>query len=77
MHSIAVKTGLLSNTMEYILVGRESEKLAMLVKEITRRQSKLWIKVTEYVTFATAVAMVVFAAWQLWVQYFVTPGVGK
>ena len=51
--------------------------MAMLVMEITRRQSKLWIKVTEYVTFATAVAMVAFAAWQLWVQYFVTLGGGK
>lgn len=72
-----MQTAALSKTMQNILLRRDSEQMAMLVEEITRRQNKLWIKVTEYVAFATAVAMVAFAAWQLWVQYFVTPGGGK
>ena len=49
----------------------------MLVNEITRRQNKFRNKVIEYVTFAMAVAMVAFATWQLWVQYFVNLGGGK
>lgn len=77
LHSIAVQTADLIEAMQYIVLRGDSEKMAMLVKEITRRQSKFWIKMTEYVAFATAVAMVAFTAWQIWVQYFVTPGGGK
>ena len=51
--------------------------MAMLVQEITRRQSKFWNKVIEYTTFTMVVAMVAFAAWQLWMQYVVVPGGGK
>ena len=34
-------------------------------------------KIIEFVTVATALAMMAFAAWQLWMQYFVTQGGGK
>jgi uncharacterized membrane protein YcjF (UPF0283 family) len=60
--------------MQYILLGRDSEKkkMEMSVQEITRRQNKFWNKVIEYTTFTMTAAMVAFAAWQLWMQYFVT-----
>ncbi|MGB7661993.1 MAG: hypothetical protein WBL67_04575 [Nitrososphaeraceae archaeon] len=45
--------------------------MTMLVQEITRRQNKFWNKVIENTTFTMAAAMVAFAAWQLWMQYFV------
>jgi hypothetical protein len=69
-----VQTAALSKTAQYILLGRDSEKkeMAMLVQEITRRQNRFWNKVIEYMTFAMTAAMVAFAAWQLWMQYFVT-----
>jgi hypothetical protein len=69
-----VQTAGLSKTMQYILLGRDSEKkkMAMLVQEITRRQNKFWNKVIEYTTFTMTAAMIAFAAWQLWMQYFVT-----
>jgi hypothetical protein len=46
--------------------------MEMSVQEITRRQNKFWNKVIEYTTFTMTAAMVAFAAWQLWMQYFVT-----
>ena len=52
-------------------------KMAMLVQEMTRRKNKFWNNVIEYVTFTMAVGMVAFAAWQLWMQYVVTPGGGE
>jgi hypothetical protein len=60
--------------MQYIVLGRDSEKkkMEMSVQEITRRQNKFWNKVIEYTTFTMTAAMVAFAAWQLWMQYFVT-----
>jgi hypothetical protein len=60
--------------MQYILLGRDSEKkkMEMSVQEITRRQNKFWNKVIEYTTFTMTAAMIAFAAWQLWMQYFVT-----
>jgi hypothetical protein len=69
-----VQTAALSKTVQYILLGRESEKkkMAMLVQEITRKQNRFWHKVIEYVTFTMTAAMAAFAAWQLWMQYFVT-----
>ncbi|MGB7632594.1 MAG: hypothetical protein WBL68_02620 [Nitrososphaeraceae archaeon] len=69
-----MQTADLSKTMQYILLRRDSEKkkMAMLVREITRRQNKFWNKVIEYTTFTMAAAMAAFAAWQLWMQYFVT-----
>jgi hypothetical protein len=36
-------------------------------------KTKFWNNVIEYVTFTMAVAMVAFAAWQLWMQNIVTP----
>jgi hypothetical protein len=50
--------------MQYILLGRDSEKkkMAMLVQEITRRQNKFWNKVIEYTTFTMAAAMAAFMA---------------
>ena len=74
-----MQTAGLSKTMQYILLRRNSEKkkMAMLLQEITRRQNKFWNKVIEYATFTMAVAMVAFAAWQLWMQYVVVPGGGK
>jgi hypothetical protein len=47
--------------------------MALLVQEITRLQNKSE-KVIEYLTWTMAVAMIAFAAWQPWMQYFVTPG---
>ena len=69
-----MQTVVLSKTMQYILLGRDSEKkkMEMSVQEITRRQNKFWNKVIEYTTFTMTAAMVAFAAWQLWMQYFVT-----
>ena len=69
-----MQTAALSKTMQYILLGRDSEKkkMATLVQEITRRQNRFWNKVIEYTTFNMAAAMVAFMAWQLWTQYFVT-----
>jgi hypothetical protein len=58
--------------MQYILLRRDSEKMAMLVQEIARRQNRFWNKVIENVPFTMTAAMVSFAAWQLWMQYFVT-----
>jgi hypothetical protein len=43
----------------------------------TRHYNKLTEKVIEYVAVATAAATIAFAAWQIWLQYFVTPGGGK
>ena len=48
--------------------------MAMLGQELTQRYNKFTEKVIEFVTVATALAMMAFAAWQLWMQYFVTPG---
>ena len=44
----------------------------MLEQEIPRRQNKFWNKVIGIATFTMAIAMVLFAAWRLWVQYFTT-----
>jgi hypothetical protein len=65
--------------MKYILLRRDSvkRKMATLVQEMTRRKNKFWNNVIEYVTFTMSVAMVVFATWQLWMQYVVTPGGGE
>jgi TRAP-type C4-dicarboxylate transport system permease small subunit len=51
--------------------------MAMFVQELTQRYNKFTEKVIEFVTVATALAMMAFAAWQLWMQYFVTQGGGK
>lgn len=51
--------------------------MAMFVQELTQRYNKFTEKVIGFVTVATALAMMAFAAWQLWMQYFVTPGGGK
>lgn len=50
---------------------------AMLGRELTQRYNKFIEKSHRFVTVATALAMMAFAAWQLWMQYFVTPGGGK
>jgi TRAP-type C4-dicarboxylate transport system permease small subunit len=49
----------------------------MLGQELPQRYNKFTEKVMEFVTVATALAMMAFAAWQLWMQYFVTQGGGK
>ena len=69
-----MQTAVLSKTMQYILLGRDSEKkkMATLVQEVARRQNKFRNKVIEYATFTMAAAMAAFMAWQLWMQYFVT-----
>jgi TRAP-type C4-dicarboxylate transport system permease small subunit len=51
--------------------------MAMLGQELTQRYNKFTEKVIEFVTVATALAMMAFAAWQLWMQYFITQGGGK
>jgi hypothetical protein len=60
--------------VQYILLRKDSEKkkMAMLVQGITKRQNKFWNNVIEYATFTMTTAMVAFAAWQLWMQYFAT-----
>ena len=49
----------------------------MLGQELTQRYNKFTEKVIEFVTVATALAMMAFVAWQLWMQYFVTQRGGK
>ena len=51
--------------------------MAMLVEKITRHYNKLTEKAIESVAVAPAAAMIALAAWQIWMQYFVTPGGGK
>ena len=48
--------------------------MSMLEQELTQQYNKFTEKVIEFVTVATALAMMAFAAWQPWMQYFVTPG---
>jgi hypothetical protein len=62
--------------MQYIQL-RGSEKTATLINEVIRHQNKFWNNVIEYMTFAMTVAMITFATWQLWVQYFENPGSGE